>query len=133
MATLVPDATKNAATDAVRALITHLSLHETTPGTTGAAEAAGGSPAYARKPVTTTPSGAVGPLGAAAQPATPGVAYTSEVTFDVDPATYAYWGAWNAVSAGTYILGNVLSPGSITASAQGQVKLWVAIGPLAGA
>lgn len=133
MPTLVPDATKNIATDAVRTPITHLSLHETTPGTTGAGEAAGGAPAYARKAVTFTASGVQGTLGAGTQPATPGVAYSNEVTFDVDPATYAYWGGWTAITAGTYVIGNNLLPGSIIASGQGQIKLWVSIGPTAGA
>lgn len=133
MATLLTDAAKNAATDAVRALITHLSLHTATPGTTGASEAVGGAPAYARKPTTISASGTVGPLGAGTQPATPGVAYSTEVTFDVGAATYGFWGGWNAITAGTYAAGNNLQPGNITASGQGQIKLWVSIGPTAGA
>lgn len=132
MATLVPDATKNAATNAVTALITHLALHEGSPGTTGAGEAAGGTPPYARRPVTFTGSGTQGALGATLQPATPGVNYSSEVTFDVDAASYGFWGGWSAASAGTYVIGNGLQPGTITAAGQGQVKLWVAVGPTTG-
>lgn len=133
MATLVTDATRNVATNAVTALVTHLSLHEGSPGLTGANEAAGGSPAYARRPVTFAASGAQGSLGATLQPATVGVAYSNELTFDVDPATYGYWGGWTAVTAGTYVLGNVLEPGSITPAGQGLIKLWVKVGPTAGA
>lgn len=133
MATLLTDAAKNAATNAVAALVTHLSLHEATPGTTGASEAAGGTPAYARQAVTPGSSGAQGPLGGTLQPATAGVSYTGEVTFDVDAATYAYWGGWNASTAGTYAIGNVLEPSSVTAAGQGQIKLWVKIGPVTGA
>lgn len=42
---------KNAMLDAITA-ITHISLHSADPGTTGANEISGGSPAYARKSVT---------------------------------------------------------------------------------
>lgn len=102
MATLLPDAERNAAADAMAGRISYLSLHTTTPGLTGAAEATGGSPAYARKAVTFNAAGTVGPLGATAQPATVGVAWSSQVTFDVPAGTYGFWGAWSAATAGTY-------------------------------
>lgn len=132
MAATFPDADLNDFADAHRAKITHLSLHEANPGKTGASEAAGGSPAYARQPVTFNPAGAVGPLGSAAQPATVGVAWSSQVTFDVDPATYSHFGTWDAVSAGGFHGGNALSSAQ-TLSAQGQLKVSIGVGPFAGA
>jgi hypothetical protein len=68
--------------DALGADITHLSLHTANPATTGASEATGGSPAYARKAaVFTAANDGVLPL-------------TTAVTFDVPAGTYSYVGAW---------------------------------------
>ena len=129
MAFTAPDADFNALAAAQAALITHLSLHESAPGKTGAGEATGGSPAYARKAVTWGTAGAAGPLGGTLQPATVGRIYSGEVTFDVDAATYSHWGGWNAASAGAFHGGDVLEPSSVIASSQGQVKLWVYLEP----
>lgn len=131
MATLMTDAERNYLADQQAARITYLSLHTATPSTTGAAEATGGSPAYARQAVTFNAAGAVGPLGAALQPATVGVAWSSQVTFDVPAGTYTHWGAWTAQTAGTYRLGNVLSANQ-TLSGQGQIKHSIGVGPVAG-
>lgn len=131
MAALLPDADRNELADHQAAKVTHLSLHETTPGLTGAAEAAGGSPAYARQPVTFNAAGAVGPLGATLQPATVGVAWSSQVTFDVDPATYGFFGTFDGVSAGTFHGGNSVAAAQVVSS-QGQVKLSIGVGPFAG-
>jgi hypothetical protein len=63
---------------------THLSIHTSTgsPSTTGANEATGGSPAYARKvPAFGTVSGGVLPL-------------STSVTFDLPAGTYRYVGMW---------------------------------------
>ena len=132
MANLMADAERNAAADALAARITHLSLHTASPSTTGANEATGGSPAYARKAVTFNAAGAAGPLGSTLQPATVGVAWSSEVTFDVAAGSYTHWGSWSASTAGTFRQGNTLSatqsPGS-----QGQIKHSVGIGPVSGA
>ena len=131
MATLITDAERNADADRAAGVIAYLSLHTATTGVTGAAEASGGSPAYARLAPTFNAAGAVGPLGGTAQPATVGVAWSSEVTFDVAAGSYTNWGGWSAVTAGTFRRGNVLaatqSPGS-----QGQIKLSVGVGPYAG-
>lgn len=132
MATLMADAERNNLADAQAARITHLSLHTATPGITGAAEATGGTPAYARKAVTFNASGAVGPLGATLQPATVGVAWSSEVTFDVPAGSYTHWGAWNALSAGAYRIGNLLSA-TQSPSSQAQIKLSIGVGGVAGA
>lgn len=132
MTTLITDAERNADADRAAGAIAYLSLHTATPGTTGASEATGGSPAYARKPPTFNSAGAVGPLGGTAQPATVGCAWSSAVTFDVPAGSFTHWGAWSAVTAGTYRRGNVLaatqSPGS-----PGQIVLSIGVGPYAGA
>jgi hypothetical protein len=121
----MPDAELNAIADFQASRIGALSLHEASPGATGANEAAGGSPAYARQAVTFNAAGAVGPLGSTSQPATPGIAWSSQVTFDVDPATYSHYGAWSAVG-GTYRQGNNLTTAQVV-SAQGQVKLSIGV------
>jgi hypothetical protein len=70
MTLLIPAAELNYIADQAAARITHLSLHTASPSTTGANEATGGSPAYARKSVTFNAAGAIGPLGGTLQPAT---------------------------------------------------------------
>lgn len=79
-----------AAADAEAARITWLSLHTASPGTSGANEASGGSPAYARKQTT---------WGSANSS---GVAVGSQVTFDVPAGTYTHVGFWSASTAGTF-------------------------------
>jgi hypothetical protein len=124
MAFSAPDADFNKHAADHAALITHLSVHESAPGKTGAGEASGGSPAYARKPVTWGVEGAVGPLGAALQPAVVGRIYSDQATFDVDPATYSHWGGWDAATGGAFHGGDVLAASQVIAS-QGQLKVWV--------
>lgn len=94
------------------AKITYLSLHTADPGTTGANEATGGSPAYAREATTIT--------------ATSGTGTSTQVTFDVPSGTYTHFGTWNAATAGTFYGGNPLSTAQ-TISSQGQIKLTVTI------
>lgn len=101
-------ATKNALANAYKGLGTYLSLHTATPGATGASEATGGSPAYARKQTA---------WGTASGSTVAG----SEVTFDVPAGTYTHWGLWDTATGGTFIDGGALSA-SVTLSAQGQVK-----------
>ena len=125
-----PDADFNAMATAQAALITHIGLNESDPGTTGAGEAAGGSPAYARKAVTWGTAGAAGPLGSGTQPASVGRIYSNELTFDVDAATYSHWSGWSASSAGNYHGGDTLespvgTPSPVVVGAQGQIKVWV--------
>jgi len=91
------------------AKITHLSLHTANPGTTGASEATGGAPAYARQPTTVTASS--------------GTATSTQVTFDVPAGTYSHFGAW---AGATFIGGNPLqTPQGV--SSQGQLKLTVTL------
>jgi hypothetical protein len=101
-------ATKNALANTYAAQGSWLSLHTGTPGSTGASEATGGSPAYARKQTT---------WGAAASSTVTG----TEVTFDVPAGSYSHWGLWTAATGGTFLDGGALTA-TVTLSAQGQVK-----------
>jgi len=112
----------NADADFQAGRIGALSLHTASPGTTGANETAGGAPAYARQPITWAAAGAVGPLGATAQPATPGRAWSSEASFDVKAGAYTYAGCWSAV-AGTYRGGFALAASQGNPNAQSTVKV----------
>lgn len=132
MPTLITDAERNASADRAAAQITHLSLHTATTGITGAAEATGGTPAYARKALTFTTAGVQGVLGLALQPATVGVAWSDEVTFDVPAGSYTHWGGWSALTVGTFKRGNALAAVQAP-SAQGQIKVSIAVGPYSGA
>ena len=104
------NATKEAGATAVTGLGNWISLHTSDPGTTGAGEASGGSPAYARKQTTWTAGSA------------DGVVNGSAVSFDVPAGTYGYVGIWTAATAGTFVGGFALStstgalPGQTTVS-----------------
>lgn len=77
-----PTLTKNAMLNGQA--ITQASLHTAFPGTTGANEVSGGTPAYARKTIAFNPaSGGVRSLAGA-------------VTFDVPAVTIRWLGFWNA-------------------------------------
>lgn len=129
MTLLISDVDRNADTDACVSRITHFSIHSLTPGLTGADEAMGGSPAYARMVPVFNASGAVGPLGAVLQPATLGIAWSDTMTFDVPAGDYTYWGAWDGA---IYRRGNVLSTAQHP-TAQQQINFAVGIGPYSGA
>jgi hypothetical protein len=86
------DTARNAALDGVRAVATHVSLHTGNPSTTGANEVTGGTPAYAREPIT---------WSAAAAGVTDN---TGALDFDVPAgATVTFWGLWTAVTAGVFL------------------------------
>lgn len=74
-----------------------ISLHTGDPSTTGANEATGGSPAYARKQTTWTGG------------TSDGVVAGSAVSFDVPAGTYTHIGVWSASTAGTFVGGFALS------------------------
>lgn len=131
MSTLITDVERNADADRAASVISHLSLHTATTGVTGAAEAAGGTPAYARMPVTFNAAGTVGPLGAVLQPATVGTAWSSEVIFDVAAGAYTNWGGWSALVAGLFRRGNVLSISQVP-TAQAQIRISIGVGPYSG-
>ncbi len=84
-------------TDGMRQLVansytgaaTHGSVHTADPGTTGASEVTGGTPAYARKALTWT----AGTTGTA----------TASATYDIPSGVTAAWGGiWSALTAGTF-------------------------------
>lgn len=108
------NATKEAAALAITGLGQHISLHTADPGTTGAGEATGGSPAYARKQTTWT--------GGAADGAVPG----SQVAFDAPAGTYTHMGIWTAGTGGTFVAGFALST-PVTLGGQGQVLVTPAV------
>ena len=90
---------RNQVVDAVGASATAnvYSLHTADPGTTGASEVSGGSPAYARKTATGFPS------------ASSGSSTNSTVTFDVPTSTtITHWGRW--LSGAFYEGGPLPSP-----------------------
>lgn len=106
------DLAKSTGVDGIAALVDFLSLHEGNPGTTGANEISGGSPAYARKGVA---------FGAAAA----GVATNSgAITFDVPAGKTIYHvGLWDAASAGNFygyapLVGTPRGFGSVAAATE---------------
>ena len=103
------DAGKNVMLDALAGVAGFVSLHTADPGTTGASEVTGGSPAYARKAITWAAASAGNLDG-------------SSVTFDVPAGTYTHLGYWSAVTAGTFYGGSALSTPE-TFAAQGQYVL----------
>lgn len=96
---------------AIDAAGTWVSLHTADPGTTGASEATGGSPAYARKQATW------GSVSAGS------VSMTGALTFDVPAGTYTHFSIWTASTAGTFKESGPLTPSSTTFGAQGQYVL----------
>lgn len=103
-----PNASKEAAILAVKSGATHASLHTDAAGTTGASEATGGSPAYARKSISWTDG------------ASDGSTLGSQVTFDVPAGTYVEIGFWTASTGGTFI-GSIPLASNAVLGSQGQV------------
>lgn len=102
---------KNVMLDALGAVAVWASLHTADPGTTGASEVTGGSPAYARKAITWNAASG-GALDNNANP-----------TFDVPAGvTVSHYGLWSAVSGGTFYGGNALSA-SESFTGQGQYNM----------
>ncbi len=82
---------KNYMLDQLGGVALYGSLHTANPGSTGASEITGGSPAYARKSLT---------WNAAANGAK---TLSNTPTFDIPAGTtVAYFGLWSAASGGTY-------------------------------
>ena len=105
------NAAKNAMLDHLGTLAGFASLHTADPGTTGANEVTGGSPAYARKAITWN-AAASGSLDNNANPA-----------FDVPGGvTVSHAGFWSAATGGTFYGGNALSA-SETFAGQGTYTL----------
>jgi hypothetical protein len=104
------NATKETAALAVTGLGNYISLHTADPGTTGASEVTGGSPAYARKQTTWAGGSSDGSVAG------------EQVTFDAPAGTYTHMGIWTAASGGTFVAGFALSSPA-TLAAQGQVQV----------
>ena len=109
MSAFTAPATLEVKAEAQRALGGWISLHDASPGTTGANEATGGSPAYEREQTTWTDGG------------DDGVITGSQVTIDVPADTYTHFGVWTLQTGGVYIDGGTIT--STTLSAQGQIKV----------
>lgn len=111
--TTLPTTELNALADFTAARWTYLSLHTADPGTTGASEATGGSPAYAR-------------VVAAPGAASAGVVTFGNVTFNVPGNTpggsYTHIGGWSAATGGTFRGGDALNT-PVTVSPQGTVTV----------
>lgn len=101
---------KETAADAIIGLGTWISLHTGDPSTTGANEATGGSPAYARQQTTWS-----------ADSTDDGVRAGTQVTIDVPAGTYTHFGLWSASTSGTFVGGGSIT--STTLGAQGQIKV----------
>src|SRR4051812_24596405 len=86
--------------NALAAVGVYVSLHTGDPGTTGASEVSGGTPAYARKAVTwNAASGG-------------SIDDSNTQVFDVPGSTtVSHFGLWSAASAGTFYGGGALSSG----------------------
>ncbi|MGE3835770.1 MAG: hypothetical protein AB7H43_13450 [Acidimicrobiia bacterium] len=89
--TILTDAGRHALlTGGLGNAITHYSVHTAFPGLTGANEAAGGTPAYARKAATWAAAAAGKRANSAA------------AAFDLPAGTYGWAGGWSASTAGTF-------------------------------
>lgn len=100
----IPNPTHQAASNAIAALGTWISLHTAAAGTTGASEATGGG--YARKQTTWTPG-------------TTGVNTGSEVNIPCAAGTYVEGGIFSAVSAGTFVGSAAFGGGNVVVSGTG--------------
>jgi hypothetical protein len=105
---LAVTATREALAVYLGTLGTYISLHSASPGSTGANEATGGSPAYGRKQTTWAAGSSDGSITG------------SQVTFDAAAGTYSHYGIWSAATGGTFVDGGALST-SVTLSGQGQI------------
>jgi hypothetical protein len=106
---------KNPMLSGLTGVALYCSLHTADPGTTGASELSGGSPAYARKAITW------------AAPAAGAVSNSVALTFDVPAATIGWMSYWSAASAGTCYGGHPLDSSQVFAT---QGTYVIAIGAL---
>ncbi len=103
-------AAKNLMLDQLGTQAGFASLHSANPGSTGAGELPGGSPAYARKALTWAAASA----GSKALSNTP--------TFDVPASTtVAFVGLWTAATGGTYL--GYIAVTNETYAAQGSYQI----------
>lgn len=105
------NAGRNVGLDAIGAVGLYVSLHTADPGTSGASEVTGGSPAYARQGCTWNAASAGS------------MALSAAETFDVPAGTtVTHFGVWSASSTGTFYGGGALSA-SESFGAQGTFEL----------
>lgn len=105
------NAGKHVMLDQLATVAVWVSLHTSDPGTTGASEVTGGSPAYARKAITWNAA------------ASGGLDSSNAPLFDVPASTtITHFGLWSASSAGTFYGGASLSA-SEAYTAQGTYTL----------
>lgn len=100
----IPNATHQAASNAIAGLGAYISLHTADAGTTGASEATGGG--YAR--VQTTWSAG-----------TTGVNTGSVVNISCAAGTYVQGGVWSAASSGTFVGSAAFGGGNVVVSGTG--------------
>jgi hypothetical protein len=94
-------AAKNLMLNALASVLTYAALHTGAPGSTGANELTGGTPAYARKPIAWN-TAAAGNLDD-----------TAPTVFDVaGGTTIRFLGFWSAISAGTFYGSAALGAGA---------------------
>lgn len=86
-----------------------VALHNGDPGTTGASEVSGGSPAYTRKQTTWTGG------------ASDGSVVGTEVSFDVPAGTYTHISCWTTGTGGTFLWSQAIN--GITFPGQGILKI----------
>lgn len=103
------NSTKETLATAYTALGAWVSLHTSDPGSTGANEATGGSPAYARKQTTWTAG------------SSDGIVAGSEVSIDVPAGSFTHAGIWSAATGGNFI--DKVAITATTLGAQGVVKV----------
>jgi hypothetical protein len=87
---------------------THVSVHTADPGTTGANEATGGSPAYARIPIVWSAGGV------------DGVYQSQLISIDLPAGSYTHVGLWTALTGGTFLDKSAIT---LTMAAQGLFKI----------
>lgn len=122
----IPANVQNFLADEQKNRVTHFSLHTASAAPAGANEAFGGL--YARQAANWAAAGAVGPLGAAVQPATVGVAWGS-ATFSVNSGSYSDIGFWDALTAGNYEGSDDMTTVQTLASAGSIPNISIAVGP----
>lgn len=100
----IPNATHQAASNAIAGLGTYISLHTGDPSTTGANEATGGG--YARVQTTWTAGST-------------GTNTGSVVNISCAAGTYTQGGIWSAGSSGTFVGSAAFSGGNVVVSGTG--------------
>lgn len=130
-----PDYELNAMADFEAGRCSFASMHTADPTTVGDHEATGGTPAYARQALTFSLAGVQGPLGAAIQPATAGIAWCDQVIFDLPTGSYGWVGLWGFPPGGdggsSQLTSTKVVPTTVVMTTQGRVAFAFGVGPAA--